>query len=222
MPFSLRARGCALNRGMVRASSPFRRTAVGTGRSGAVRGGDRWCVQAPLRGALARARRRDQPRRRATSSASGGFDRSRPTGSAVRRPCRQRAATERPPPGRPTRSQLVAAIELVRHEVQQFQRFDGEEAVRDAGRDRDALVGSSSRVSTRGAVCTPSSNGRRRRARRTRARGDDPVVDSWRWRPRSTPWRTSRGWPGRTARSRLRRHSSRKLPRSSACRSTAP
>ena len=70
---------CALNRGMVRASvAHFAEPRCGPLRSGALRGRDRWCVQATLRRALPAPGRRDQPRRRATSSASGGFDRSRP------------------------------------------------------------------------------------------------------------------------------------------------
>ena len=160
--------------------SPIRRARCGSVRTGAVRGRGGWCVQAdapdersPLRG------RPDQPRRRATSSASGGFDRSRP--DRIGRPS-ARAWDGRPRNAHrrvvPREAELVAAVELVRHEVQQLQRFDGQEAVRDADRDRDALVrpelaGLHDGPRPAAVQQRPDVDERDERV----AAGDDPVVD---------------------------------------------
>ena len=119
-----------------------------------------------------------QPRRRATSSLSVGSRGRARTGSAGRRRAGggPRHGRERVVPGEP---ELVRAVVLVRHEIEQVQRFEGQEAVGDADRDVDPVVGVERRGSPRA--------GRRRVGREHRpdvdqgherpAGGDDPVIE---------------------------------------------
>ena len=122
--------------------SPFRRTAVrigadrcGPGSWRVVRAGHGLEEGSPARG------RPDQPRRRATSSASGGFDRSR--SDRIGRPS---AVPGTGGHGTPTAGSSHAKPSSSLPSNSFVTRYSsssgsiGQEAVRDADRDRDALV----------------------------------------------------------------------------------
>ena len=211
---------CALNRGMVRAPvARFADSRCGPVRSGVVQGCVReWCAAVPGAGSASEA------------SHQLGQRRVRPVAAGQDRPAVGRAGTcgHGTPTAGSSHAKPSSSLpsNSLRDEVQQIQRFEGEEAVGDADRDRDALVGLELAGLHQGR--RPSAvqqRARRRRARRTRAHGDDPVVDlpAVEVQPAEhagaevdrLAWTNGSG-------SRLRRHSSRKLPRSSAWRSTAP
>ena len=175
--------------------------AVGTRRSGAVRGRDRWCAQAPLRGAL--------PARGPGSASEAShqldqrrFDRSR--SDRIGRPSAmlRRAATERPPPGRPTRS---PARRCHRTRSSRGTASSGSTARKPCAMPPGSTPSSapSSMVSTTGRGPLPSSKGRTS----TSATNARPLATT-QWSTggdgaeaaQHAGWRTSRGWPGRTAR----------------------
>ena len=199
------------------------------------------CAGAPRNPALGAPGhgRRCQARRRATRSARVGFDRSR--SDRIGRPSAvaaigsgQRHADRRVVPGK---AELVAAVELGGHEVDQLERLESQEAVGHPGRDRrPTRRPPSSRVSTTagpspvaaGRTSTSATNARPGPRSSGRAGGGGSAGRAGRRPRRST------GWPGRSGRqlppvqrgsrskSAVARHSSRNEPRTSAWRTTTP
>ena len=139
------------------------------------------------------------PARRASGSSGRG-----PTGSAARRASPATGghgtADRRVVPGE---AELVAAVELVRHEVDELERLEGEEAVGDPGRDDDPVVGRQlARLDDRRRRDPPSTRPDVDEGDERPARRDDPVVELAAVvveAAQDAGGRASTGWPGRTA-----------------------
>ena len=167
-------------------------------------------------------------RRRSTSSTSEGFRRSRSErigrpSACSRAPARPRDRREAVIPGEAV---LVRAVVLVGHDVEQLEGFDGQEAMRHAGRDEAPLVGrhlEGLHAWTIGALEHRPDIDERDEGE---AAADDPVVrlvgdggGARAGHPAETEAFACRNCsPG----NQLDRHSSRKEPRSSACRASRP
>jgi hypothetical protein len=131
-------RGCRIEAiaGWSRADDPSVRAGWGGSRTGGLRCGR----GEALRGARRRQRpvsreAGDQLRERGVRAIAIGEDR------AAVRASRRSPATGRRRGVVPGEAQLVGPVELVRDEVEQLQRLEREEAVGDAGRDHDPVVG---------------------------------------------------------------------------------